>query len=124
MELYWIYLAIFGGTTIVGVPMLSFMQYKFIHGMPVSAWIEGLPLTFVIVAILWITIAIIMRFVMQPVIKAMKKANTTELSDEEKLSFIYVFKKMAKIIGQNCYLAVLECEIAKNRGRNCYYLKK
>ena len=97
MELYWIYLAIFGGTTIVGVPMLSFMQYKFIHGMPVSAWIEGLPLTFVIVAILWITIAIIMRFVMQPVIKAMKKANTTELSDEEKLSFIYVFKKMAKI---------------------------
>ena len=97
MELYGIYLAIFGGTTIVGVPMLSFMQYKFIHGMPVSAWIEGLPLTFVIVAILWITIAIIMRFVMQPVIKAMKKAKTTELSDEEKLSFIYVFKKMAKI---------------------------
>ena len=90
MELYWIYLAIFGGTTIVGVPMLSFMQYKFIHGMPVSAWIEGLPLTFVIVAILWITIAIIMRFVMQPVIKAMKKAKTTELSDEEKLSFILV----------------------------------
>ena len=97
MELYWIYLAIFGGTTIVGVPMLSFMQYRFIHGMPVSAWLEGLPMTFAIVVFLWITIAIIMFFVMQPVIKAMKKAKTSELSEEEKLSFIHVFKKMAKI---------------------------
>ncbi len=50
-----------------------------------------------IVVFLWITIAIIMYFVMQPVIRSMKKAKTEELTEDEKYGFIRVFKKMSHI---------------------------
>lgn len=97
MELYGIYLVIFGLTSLIGVPMLSYMQYAFIHGMPTSAWLEGLPMTVGIVIFLWTTIAIIMYFTMRPLIRSMKKAQSQELSDEEKFEFVGVFKKMSKI---------------------------
>ena len=97
MELYGIYLAIFGLTSLVGVPMLSFMQYHFIYGLPNSEWLAGLPMTVGIVGVIWISVAVIMRITMEPLIASMKKGKSEELSEEEKLNFVKVFRKMAKI---------------------------
>ena len=94
MELYLLYLIVFGATCIVGVPILSYFQYMFIHGMTISEWIEGLPVTFGIVVVLIGIISVIMHAVMRPLIKILNKAKTEELEPEEKVIFAKIFSKM------------------------------
>ena len=94
MELYLLYLIVFGATCIVGVPILSYFQYMFIHGMTISEWIEGLPVTFGIVVVLIGIISVIMHAVMRPLIKILNKAKTEELEPEEKVIFAKIFGKM------------------------------
>ena len=94
MELYLLYLIVFGATSIVGVPILSYFQYMFIHGMTISEWIEGLPVTFGIVVVLIGIISVIMHAVMRPLIKILNKAKTEELEPEEKVIFAKIFSKM------------------------------
>lgn len=95
MELYFLYLIIFGSTCIIGVPILSYIQYMCIHGMTISDWLEGLPTTISIVFALMALIAGLMFIVMKPLIVLMKKSKTEELERDEKLQFTKVFNKMA-----------------------------
>lgn len=98
MELYLLFLLIFGCTCIVGVPMLSYVQCTFIHGLPVSNWLEGLPTTFAVVLLIMGIVACISYFTMKPLIILLKKAKTEELTSDEKKLFSTVFKKLNTII--------------------------
>ena len=99
MELFTIFIAIFGISTVIGVPLLSYGQYTFIHGMSFGEWLQGLPLTLGIVAVLFAFICITTYLVMRPLMNLLRKVNSgLELSPEEKLSYSGIFSKVFRII--------------------------
>lgn len=98
MELYVLFLFIFGCTCIIGVPMLSYVQCTFIHGLPLSSWLEGLPTTLIVVLFIMIIVAAISYFLMKPLIELLKKSKTQDLAMEEKKLFSVIFKKLERTV--------------------------
>ncbi|MCQ2592260.1 MAG: methyl-accepting chemotaxis protein [Treponema sp.] len=97
MELYLIFLAIFGATSLIGVPVLSYVQIIFIHGQTVKEWLHGLPTTFAVIVFLMALISIIMYFVLRPLIELLRKSKAQALSPFEISQFNRTFSKMALI---------------------------
>ena len=94
MELYILFILIFSISSIIGVPVLSYVQYIFIHGMTIKDWIEGLPITVAVVFALILIISLIMNVLMQPIIKSYKLSKVQKLTQAEKLRFSKIFTYM------------------------------
>ena len=97
MELYVLFLCIFGITSFIGVPVLSYVEYMFIHGETISAWLEGLTTTIIVVIALIFIVSGLIYIVMKPLIQSLKKSKLQDLTQEEKLQFSHVFRKMSYI---------------------------
>ncbi len=111
MEFFITYFTIFFASSLISVPVLSYVQYTFMYNLPLKTWLSGLPTTMGIVLFLMSLVAVIVYFTMIPLIKISKKAKTEELSMEEKLMFPEIFKKVKVISVSILFLAYLVANI-------------
>ena len=84
MSIYAIYMIFFGLSTFVGVPLLSSFQVTQIKGSDYADWVAGLPITMGATVLIFIVVSLITYFIMKPLRKAIKDAETRELTQEEK----------------------------------------
>ncbi len=99
MDLFKLYIAVFGISTLILVPFLSYGQYTYIHGMEVGDWLRGQPVTMATVLVLFILISITAYITMRPLIAQLKKIEAGHsLSEEEKTDFGGIFKRLEVII--------------------------
>ncbi len=94
MSLYSLYVVIFAVCAVIGVPVLSLVEYVHIHHLGVSEWITGLPVTVAVSVVLILVIAAIVRVQINPALRVMEKSKTQNLSDEEKISFVPAFRRV------------------------------
>lgn len=94
MDIFGIYMIFFGISTIVGVPLLSSYQVATIKGSTYGDWLSGLGASLGPAAGIMIIISVIAYFILKPLKKAVKDAETRELSFEEKLKAKKVIDKL------------------------------
>jgi methyl-accepting chemotaxis protein len=94
MTLFSLYVIIFAVCSFVGVPLLSLVEYIHVYHMGMDQWLTGLPVTLGITSGLVVLVSVIVRFQMKPAILVIKKAETQELSFEEKVQFVPAFKRV------------------------------
>lgn len=93
MELFALYVAVFGISTLVGIPLLSYGQYTFIHGLGFNEWLAGLPMTLLIVVVNFMIVCVVAYIAMKPLIALLKKVRSgSPITPEERLSYGRVFK--------------------------------
>ena len=97
MNLFQLYMWLFGISTIIGVPLLSSLQVTQIKGGEWSEWVGGLGATLGPATGIAVVISIVGYIVMKPLLQLIKKAETQEISEEEKRSSERILKKL-KII--------------------------
>ena len=97
MNIYGIFMLFFGISTAVGVPLLSSMQVTQIKGSSYGDWVSGLAATLGPAFMLVVIVSFIAYKVMKPLMKAIKDAETRELTEDEKHQAEKVLKKL-KII--------------------------
>jgi len=85
MDIFGLYMIFFGISTVVGVPLLSSFQIATIKGSTYADWVSGLAASLGPAAGILITISIVAYFVIKPLKKAVKEAETRELTLEEKV---------------------------------------
>ena len=83
MNLFQIYMLLFGFTTVVGVPLLSSFQVTQIKGSTWADWISSLGASLGPAAGIFIVVTIISYIIMRPLLKTLKKAETEKISDDE-----------------------------------------
>ena len=111
MEFFILYFTIFFASSLISVPVLSYVQYTFMYNLSFKTWLSGLPTTMGIVLFLMCLVAVIVYFTMIPIIKIAKKAKTEELSMEEKMMFPAIFNKVKIISVSILFLAYLVANI-------------
>jgi len=75
----------FGISTVIGVPLLSSFQVTQIKGATYADWVSGLGASLGPAAGIFVVVSVIAYFMMKPLNKALKEAETRELSFEEKM---------------------------------------
>ena len=85
MNLFAIYLIFFSLSTVVGVPLLSSFQVTQIKGSTWGDWGSNLATTLGPAAGVFILISVIVYFMLKPLSKLVKEAETRTLTQEEKL---------------------------------------
>ena len=85
MNLFAIYLIFFSLSTVVGVPLLSSFQVTQIKGSTWGDWGSNLATTLGPAAGVFILISVIVYFMLKPLSKLVKEAETRTLTEEEKL---------------------------------------
>lgn len=85
MDIFGIYMIFFGISTVVGVPLLSSFQVVTIKGSTYGDWLSSLGASLGPAAGIMIAISIIAYFILKPLKKAVKEAETRELTLEEKI---------------------------------------
>jgi len=105
MNLFQLYMLLFGISTIIGVPLLSSLQVTQIKGSEWIEWAGSLGVTIGPAAGISIIIAIVSYIVMKPLLQLIKKAETEEISQEEKrgieptLNKIKIITTIAMMVG-------------------------
>ena len=84
MSIYAIFILFFGLSTGIGVPLLSSFQVTQIKGSDYADWVSGLGATLGPAFLIVVTVSLIARKVMAPLIQSIKKAESQELTDQEK----------------------------------------
>lgn len=97
MELFFIYVAVFGVSTVIGVPLLSLTQYIFVHNKSVSEWAAGLGTTLGIVTVLFIIVSACAYFALRKTFPILKEAKDQALSEEEKKLFSKSFTNLGTV---------------------------
>ena len=94
MDIFGIYMIFLGISTIVGVPMLSSYQVVTIKGSTYGDWLSGLGASLGPAAGIMIIISTVAYFILKPLKKAVKEAETRELSFDEKIKAKKVIEKL------------------------------
>ena len=94
MNIYGIFMLFFGLSTVIGVPLLSSFQVTQIKGSNYADWLSGLPATLGPAFLIVIIVSIIAYKVMEPLIKAIKKSETRELTRDERVQASKVLKRL------------------------------
>ena len=94
MNLFVIYLIVFGFASIFNVTMLSFVQNVMVHRESLAFFFRGLPTTHLFGVALWLLVALIVYFLLKPLLVVMKKAKDGSVTEEEKYLFIPVFRRV------------------------------
>ena len=84
----------FGISTVIGVPLLSSFQVTQIKGAPWSDWVSGLGATLGPAAGIFIIITIVSYILMKPLLNLIKKAETREITEEERNSVESILRKV------------------------------
>ena len=94
MNIYAIFMLFFGLSTVIGVPLLSSFQVTQIKGSTYEDWVSGLAATLGPAFLIVIVVSLIAYYVMKPLINAIKKAETRELTRDERAQASKVLKKL------------------------------
>ena len=94
MNIYGIFMLFFGLSTVIGVPLLSSFQVTQIKGSDYADWLSGLGATLGPAFLIVIIVSIIAYKVMEPLIKAIKKSETRELTRDERAQASKVLKNL------------------------------
>ena len=94
MNIYGIFMLFFGLSTVIDVPLLSSFQVTQIKGSNYADWLSGLPATLGPAFLIVIIVSIIAYKVMEPLIKAIKKSETRELTRDERVQASKVLKRL------------------------------
>lgn len=94
MNLFVLFMIFFGISTIVGVPMLSSFQVTQIKGSTWGEWATSLGASLGPAAGIFIVVSLIVYFIMKPLLKLLKEAETRELSSEEKINAQKILRKV------------------------------
>lgn len=97
MNLFQLYMLLFGISTIIGVPLLSSLQVTQIKGGKWSEWVGSLGVTIGPATGISIIISIVAYIVMKPLLQLIKKAESEDISQEEKAGIETILNKI-KII--------------------------
>ncbi len=105
MNLFQLYMCLFGISTVIGVPMLSSFQITQIKGGEWSEWVASLGASMGPATGIFIIICIITYYLLKPLLLLIKKAEKEAVSEEEKkgiqkvLSKIRVITTIALMVG-------------------------
>ena len=94
MNLFQLYMLLFGISTIIGVPLLSSLQVTQIKGGEWIEWVGSLGATMGPATGISVVIAIIGYRVMKPLLQMIKKAERDEITEEEKKGIDGILKKI------------------------------
>ena len=94
MNLFQLYMLLFGISTIIGVPLLSSLQVTQIKGGEWIEWVGSLGATMGPATGISVVIAIIGYRVMKPLLQMIKKAERAEITEEEKKGIDGILKKI------------------------------
>ena len=94
MNLFQLYMLLFGISTIIGVPLLSSLQVTQIKGGEWIEWVGSLGATMGPATGISVVIAIIGYRVRKPLLQMIKKAERAEITEEEKKGIDGILKKI------------------------------
>lgn len=94
MNLFGIYMILFGSSTVIGVPLLSSFQVTQIKGSTWEDWASNLLTTLGPAFGIFVFISIITYFLLKPLVNAVNIAQTRKLSDEEILKCKQCLRKV------------------------------
>jgi len=94
MNLFQHFMIYFGVSTIVGVPLLSSFQVTQIKGSTLGDWGSSLGASLGPAAGIFVIISIAVYFIMKPLLKTIKEAETRELTNDEKMLAKNILRKV------------------------------
>ncbi len=94
MSIYAIFMLFFGLSTVIGVPLISSFQVTQIKGSDYADWASGLGATLGPAFLIVIIVSLVAYKVMSPLIKAIKKSETRELTRDERAQASKVLKRL------------------------------
>ena len=94
MNIFQIYMVLFGLTTVIGVPLLSSFQVTQIKGSTWADWISSLGASLGPAAGIFIVVTIISYIIMKPLLNLIKKAEKEPISEKEQQSIEKILSKI------------------------------
>ena len=94
MNLFQLYMLFFGISTVIGVPLLSSFQVTQIKGSTWGDWVSGLGASLGPAAGICVVITIISYIIMKPLLELIKKAETQDITDEERKGVDKILRKI------------------------------
>ncbi len=86
MRLFKKYFLVYISSTVVGCLLMTYGQYIYIHGVPISEWVRDFPMLFIIIAVLSVIVLTLVWFHLKPLnalLERVQQAGSIEEEEEE-----------------------------------------